>query len=173
MKTQKTKIGKQLKSNSIKISKKVITVKNFQDDRPEVKKLLLNMKRSLPALEQLLREASSHWGFEDPIYRFYHGSFKVYDVQSTTLTIVAKLQSLMPERSLNDAFQAILIQGTGKQFCLEDNQRWLERTRPILEAFFHARFFLEMAIKYAKELKFSPNILESGWATLLYLYNLR
>ena len=34
-------------------------------------------------------------------------------------------------------------------FTLDDNARWSAATRPILEAFFHARFFLEMAVRYA------------------------
>ena len=51
--------------------------------------------------------------------------------------------------------------------------QWLAVTRPILEAFFHALYFLEMAVKYGKELKYPPNRLPSGWASLLYLYNLR
>lgn len=174
MKNQKKiKIEKKLKANSKQISGKENFFKNLKDDRPEVKKLFHNLKRYLPELDQLLQDASNHWGFEDPIYRFYHGSFKVFDLQSMTLTIVAQLQSLMPDRPLNGSFQVIFKQGTGKKFCLEDNQRWLERTRPIVEAFFHARFFLEMAVKYAKELKFPSNLLESGWAAFLYLYNLR
>ena len=43
----------------------------------------------------------------------------------------------------------------------------------MIEAFFHARFFLEMAVKYGKELEFPPQMLPSGWAAFLYLFNLR
>lgn len=42
------------------------------DDRPEVHALLVSLKASLPKLEKLLDECSDHWGYEDPIYRFYH-----------------------------------------------------------------------------------------------------
>ena len=52
------------------------------------------------------------------------------------------------------------------------NTIWNHHTRPILEAFFHARFFLEMAVRYA-DLPVPPNPLPSGWAALLYLYELR
>ena len=45
--------------------------------------------------------------------------------------------------------------------------------RRIAEAFFHAHYFLEMLVKYGNELKFPPNMLPSGWAAVLYLYNLR
>jgi len=48
------------------------------------------------------------------------------------------------------------------------------RLRPLwlLEAFFHARYFLEMAIRYA-DLSDPPRPLPSGYAALLYLYGLR
>jgi hypothetical protein len=42
----------------------------------------------------------------------------------------------------------------------------------IIEAFFHARFFLEMAVRYAP-LEAPPNPLPSGYAALLHLYGLR
>jgi len=147
--------------------------KENEDDRPEVKDLFRNLKASLPELEKLLETSSSHWGYEDPVYRFYHQSFKVYYLQETTLEIVSKLKALAPERPLNDWFLGIVAEGTGKTFSFEDNKDWLRITRPILEAFFHARYFLEMAVKYGKELEFPPTLLPSGWAALLYLYSLR
>ena len=56
--------------------------------------------------------------------------------------------------------------GTGKAFKMEeDNERWLEVTRPILAAFFHARFFLEMAVRYT-DLDAPPSPLPSGYAAL-------
>ena len=42
------------------------------------KRLLANIKTKLPELETLLEEVSSHWVYEDSVYRFYHHSFKVY-----------------------------------------------------------------------------------------------
>src|SRR5712691_10025564 len=143
------------------------------DDRPEVQRLLANLRASLPAFEKLLRDCQSAWGYEDPVYRLYHHSFKVYSLQETTAAIVAALQSLAPERTLNESFMAIVRDGTGKTFEREHNRRWLEVTRPIAEAFFHARYFLEMAVRYGKQLKHPPRQLPSGWAAFLYLYNLR
>jgi len=143
------------------------------DDREEVRSLLNNLRATLPELERLHQAASDHWGYEDPIYRFYHQSFKVFDVQTTTQQIVVALQSLAPERNLNREFSDIIREGTGKVFSLEDNANWPAVTRPIVEAFFHARFFLEMAIRYGRELEAPPCALPSGWAALLYLYNLR
>ena len=143
------------------------------DDREEVQQLFANLRASLPELKKLLRACASHWGYEDGIYRFYHHSFKVYSLQETTSAIVAALQSLASERNLNESFMAIVRDGTGKTFEREHNRRWLEVTRPIVEAFFHAHYFLEMAVRYGKQLKHPPRQLPSGWAAFLYLFNLR
>jgi len=143
------------------------------DDRQEVQQLFANLRASLPELEKLLRDCESHGGYDDGIYRFYHHSFKVYSLQEMTSATVAALQSLAPERTLNESFMAIVRDGTGKTFEREHNRRWLEVTRPIVEAFFHARYFLEMAARYGKQLKHPPRQLPSGWAAFLYLYNLR
>jgi hypothetical protein len=124
-------------------------------------------------LEVLLERSSSHWTYEDGVYRFYHQSFKVYGLQQTTLAITSALQALAPDRKLNDWFTAISRAGTGKVFKLDDNGDWLNVTRPIVEAFFHARFFLEMAVRYGRTLNTPPTMLPSGWAAFLYLYNLR
>jgi hypothetical protein len=51
---------------------------------------------------------------------------------------------------LNAWFRTIVDEGTGKAFEPEHNQRWLEVTRPIVEAFFHAGYFLEMAVRHGK-----------------------
>ena len=83
-------------------------------------------------------------GLRGCIYRFYHQSFKVFRLQESTTAIVEALQSLMPHLPLNEWFMDIVTQGTGKEFDMEMNERWTEATRPIVEAFFHARFFLEM-----------------------------
>jgi len=134
--------------------------------------LLRNLRRDKAALAKLLQENSDHWGYEDSIYRFYHQSFKVYGLQHQTQSIVDSLQALAPDRPLNRWFLEIIRSGTGKAFKIEDNARWTEVTRPILEAFFHARFFLEMAVRYA-DLDAPPQSLPSGYAALLYLFGLR
>jgi len=134
--------------------------------------LLLALRRDRPELEKLLRECGDHWGYEDPVYRFYHQSFKVYGLQQRCQAIVDRLQALAPDRPLHPWFVEIVRAGTGKAFEMEDNERWTEVTRPILEAFFHARFFLEMAVRYA-DLDAPPRSLPSGYAALLYLFGLR
>ncbi len=136
-------------------------------------RLLQAIQDRLPALEALLEQATSHWGYEDPVYRFYHQSFKAYSLQSATQRIVEALADLAPERQLNRWFMEIVSEGTGKEFTMDVNQRWTAETRPILEAFFHARFFLEMACKYGRGLESAPTMLPSGWAALLYLFDER
>jgi hypothetical protein len=144
------------------------------DDTPKVKELLTNLQKELGGLEALLEQCNDHWSYEDGVYRFYHGSLKVFGrLQPKTLRVVEALQSLLPETPMNEWFLEIVRQGTGKEFKREDNDNWLAVTRPIVEAFFHARFFLEMAVKYGRELEFPPRAMPSGWAALLYLYNLR
>ena len=134
--------------------------------------LLRNLDLHVGELTALLANSSSHWGFEDPIYRFYHQSFKVFALQQQTQAIVALLRTLVPDRSLSLRFLAIIEAGTGSEFKPEHNANWDAVTRPIVEAFFHARFFLEMAVRYSK-LDRPPDPLPSEYAVLLCLYGLR
>ena len=134
--------------------------------------LLARMQAQHEALKALLDASSDHWGFEDPVYRFYHQSFKVFWLQQRTDTIVQRLSGLLPDRPLHPWFLEIVRQGTGKEFATSDNDRWTLVTRPIVEAFFHARFFLEMAVRYGM-LEGPPPPLPSGYAALLHLYQLR
>lgn len=144
------------------------------DDRPAVVALLANIKRDQAALDDLIEHTASHWGYEDPIYRFWHQSMKIYAIQATTLRLVDALRAVSPDdRALDALFEQIIRDGTGSTFSLEDNARWLEVTRPLLEAFFHARFMVEMAARYGSELNEPPALLPSGWAALLHLYGLR
>jgi hypothetical protein len=135
--------------------------------------LLSNIKRHLPKLEELLAQVESHWGIEDGFYRFYHQSFKVYPVQQATEGICGALQNLMPDRPFNQWFDKIVAEGTEVEFEISHNQDRLQHTRPILEAFFHAHFFLKMAVKYGRELQSVPDRMPSGWAAVLYLFDLR
>ena len=146
---------------------------NEDQRRTDEVKLLAAIKTALPRLEQLWQRTNDHWGYEDPVYRFYHQSFKVYQLQPVIGEIVQALQSLAPHLPLNPWFAQIVAEGTAGEFSMEVNQRWLEDTRPIVEAFFHARYFLEMVCKYGQELEEPPNSLPSGWAAVLYLYGLR
>jgi hypothetical protein len=136
-------------------------------------RLLENLRAEKQSLEQLLASCNDHWGYEDPIYRFYHQSFKVFFLQESTKSIVSALRSLLPEQPINEWFEKIINDGLGQNFTDQTNGNWLAEVRPVLEAFFHAKYFLEMAVRYAEEFEEPPTTLPSGWASLLYLYGLR
>ena len=123
------------------------------DEREEVQLLFNNLKKDLPNLTKLFDKYCDLW-YEDSVYRFYHQSYKVYNIQTATREIVAALENLLPGYKLNEYFLLIINDGTDKEFQHEDNLKWLEVTRPVLEAFFHTRYFLEMAIKYGNELDY-------------------
>ena len=159
-------------------------------------RLLHNIKKDMPELEELLVKADAHWGLEDSFYRYYHHSFKVYRIQDDTQKIVEALRGLSPwgewnwpssgflnkpdvselldRPRLHSLFEEIIKDGaSGVQFKLAHNVVWSKKCRLFLEAFFHARQFLHLAVKYGKELKKAPELLPSGWAALLTLYGIR
>ena len=151
---------------------KPIRLEQAEKDKNE-SLLLASITARFPELEALFESVNQKWVYEDLMYRFYHQSFKVYGLQLHTSNMVEVLRSLAPHLPMNRWFEDIVKNGTGKVFRDEDNANWQNATRPILEAFFHARYFLEMICKYGKQLTEPPRIMPSGWASVLYLYNLR
>jgi hypothetical protein len=147
----------------------------MHDSLQKDNELLANIQARSSELAELLDEVSSHSVYEDLVYRFYHQSFKVYWLQTETERIVTVLRSLAPsESTFSPMFEEIYQAGaSGEPFEIEHNQQWTAHTRVFLEAFFHAKYFLEMAVKYGKELQSAPTMLPSGWAALLCLYDLR
>lgn len=143
------------------------------DEREEVQRLFANLKKAESDLAEALKICSAEHQYADGVYRFYHQSFKVFSLQNSTLEIVQHLRQLAPNRPLNPWFEQIITEGTTNEMSARTNERWIEATRPILEAFFHAKFMLEMAVQSARELSAPPLLLRSSWAALLYLYQLR
>ncbi|MEZ6131802.1 MAG: hypothetical protein R3C59_24345 [Planctomycetaceae bacterium] len=90
-----------------------------------------------------------------------------------TKAIMTQLRDLQPDCQLNPWFLEIVADGTERKFSDSTNDNWLTETRPILEAFFHAKYFLEMLCRYESEIKEPLQMLPSGWASVLYLYELR
>lgn len=141
--------------------------------------LLAKLKSKLPELEKLLEKVNSEWNYEDGLYRFYHHSFKVFRLQELTIEMVEAFRQLHPKGvygKLNEDFMQIYSEGTHMTFTLADNDRWHHVTRPIVEAFLHSKYFLEMAVKSGKELAKeteAPTLLPSGWAAFLYLFDMR
>lgn len=95
----------------------------------------------------------------------------MFSAQDTTLKFVTALQALMPDRPLNTWFQQIVTDGTGHVFAIEDNDRWLEIARPVLEARFHSRFMVKMAVVAAQELDEPPRVCypTTGQPSCIYL----
>lgn len=144
----------------------------------QCEQLILALSDNKERLEDLAKRVNGHWGCSDGIYRFYHYSFKVYRLQSYTTEIVSLLREMVPDAKLNSLFTEILEAGTGKQWEESHNKEWSKHTRPIVEAFLHARFFLNIAVTFAGQFLEDgkpnpPQLLPSDWATLLYFYNLR
>jgi hypothetical protein len=109
------------------------------------------------------------------VYRFWHHSFKVYWLQEHTLAIVALSEEMTPDGSpgLDKWFKKIVRDGIGHEFAFEHNEQWLRIPRHIVEAYFHARWFLDVAIRYGEKDDDAARGLESGWAALLELYGIR
>ena len=147
--------------------------------------LLRNIQLRLHSLKELLGKLDEHWGGEDGIYRFYHHSFKVYALQGYTEKVVQEMRNCDPRshgekkyysqvgREFAPLFEDIIKAGTGIKFHHDHNHDWTKHTRPIIEAFFHAHHVLTMMVKYGEELDDAPQMLPSGWATVLYMYGLR
>ena len=114
----------------------------LQEQLRKDQQLLDTIKAHLPALDQLVEMLE--YDYEDRMYRFYYQSFKVYDLQSFTTQALDVLQQIAHaiDRPLSPWFTEITAQGLGVHFVMEHNQHWLEKTRPILEAFFHAKTML-------------------------------
>lgn len=135
--------------------------------------LLEAIKSALPSLTDLLQQMQDE--YEDRVYRFYHQSYKVYFLQECTTQAVRILKEIgvAVNGDLNEWFETIAEQGTNIEFETSHNKNWLLHTRPIIEAFLHAKYFVEMMVKYGGELETAPPILPSGWAAILELYGQR
>lgn len=147
----------------------------------KLQKFVDSLRLHLTALTELHERVSAHWTYHDLVYRFYHGSFKVFWLNEHTKEIVAALQAVSPDTKLDKFFMAIYDDAMSRQFvqsrdpAIDTNSNWLREARPVLEAFFHAKYFLDMAVLHGKEMT-DENLrksMPSGWAGLLSLYNLR
>jgi hypothetical protein len=143
--------------------------KQLQSDQA----LLNAIQANLPGLEHLLVPFQAM--YEDGIYRFYHDSFKVYQLQAYTLKAVEIFKGIAnaTDRHLCEWFEQIVAAGTGLVWEPEHNHSWTLHGRPIVEAFLHAKYFLEMMIKYGRGMTDAPSMLRTGWAAILRLYNQR
>lgn len=145
------------------------------DNITKANELISNIRSRHDELSSLLENVSDKWGYDDSIYRFYSQSFKVYKVQAMTQQIVEMLRSLAPEGTTFNSFFVEIIQtgASGKKFDSTQNEQWTQHTRPIVEAFFHARYFLEAAVKNVKYMDATSMTQPPGrMAALFALFNL-
>lgn len=135
--------------------------------------LLANAKARLAEIEALL--AGFERAEEDAVYRYYHRSLKVFWQQSAVRRARELLRDLAPEgRSLDGDFKRICHEALDHEFEMSrTNTNWGAETRPILEAFWHCKYFLAQLNRYARELDEPVDMLPEGWAAVLELYGLR
>ena len=146
--------------------------------RKDVARLEQSLLRSLKArrkrLEGLLAETEATWGIEDGFYRFYHQSMKVGNLSGLTAEIVRELRALLPERGLHPWFVQIVAEGARAAAELPATETaWVTQMRPVVEAGFHAHFFLKLACRYGRKLRTPPAAFPAGWGAILYLFQLR
>jgi hypothetical protein len=135
--------------------------------------LLANIKANLPEVEKLL--ASFHVEEEDGVYRFYHQSFKAFHLQPFVRRARDLFTRIAPDSApLNEWFATICEGALDHEFVSgRTNANWMGETRPLLESFWHCKYFLEQMLRYGRELEAAPHMLPSGWAAILCLYDLR
>jgi hypothetical protein len=136
--------------------------------------LLDRIKARLPDREELADQINGRGGEEDLVYRFYHQSFKVFILQGIVKKAFKLIEEIGGEKDPpNEWYSRIVKEGTERGFESKTNDEWLAQTRPILEAFWHTKYFVTMMVKYGTKLESAPNVLPSGWAAVLYLFELR
>src|SRR5688572_2553392 len=136
-------------------------------------RLLVNINEHRADIERLLAVYKK----EEPdlVYRFYHQSYKVFIMVELTRQVVNLFHRLAPDSAkLNDWYALITTEALSKEFDPDKtNSIWLAETLPVLQGYWHSKYFLEQMLVAAEELDEAPEILPSGWAAVLYLYNLR
>ena len=136
--------------------------------------LLAAIKDRLPDLEPLLEHFRSIE--EDAVYRYYHQSFKVFFfLQPLIERARALFEEIAPTDAPPDAwFAAICEDALEHSFEMaRTNANWESEARPILEAFWHCKYFLEQMVASGRELDEAPEVLPFGWAAVLCLYRQR
>ena len=148
--------------------------RNPEKQDAHMEALLGRIRERLPQIEELLVEIADDWGEEDGVYGFYDQSFKVFGLQQVTKKAFKLIEEIGGETDPLDGWYCQIVkEGTEGDFRDDTNAHWLSQTRPILEAFWHTKYFLAMMAKYGKELQSAPRALPSGWASVLCLFSLR
>jgi hypothetical protein len=108
--------------------------------------LFVRIKTRLQELEELARDLEE--AVEDGIYRFYHGSNKVFFLQSPVKAAFSLIKEIGGEDDPpNFEYARIVEAGTAHQFSETTNANWEAETKPILEAFWHTKYFIKQATR--------------------------
>lgn len=138
-----------------------------------VQKIIDDLHNNKTEIMDLYRKVSDEWSYDDGLYRYYHQSFKVFQLQSLTVAMKDLFEKIvLTKLGLNMLYYEIFYKGTGFSFDLSFNDNWHKHAGPIVEAFLHSKFFLEMIVK-TLEVTTVPSILPSHLAAVLELYNSR
>jgi hypothetical protein len=137
--------------------------------------MLQRIKTRLPDIDAWLESRADKWCEEDGVYRFYHQSYKVFDrLQDITREGFALITDIGGEADPPcEWYSQIVREGIEHEMDEKTNDQWLQQTRPILEAFWHTKYFFSMMSKYGHLLDTAPTCMPSGWAAVLYLFELR
>jgi hypothetical protein len=101
--------------------------------------LFLRIKARLPKLEEVARDLEE--AEEDGIYRFYHGSNKVFFLQDPVKAACTLIKEIGGEDDPpNFEYARIVEAGTAQQFSETTNETWEAETKPILDAFWHTKY---------------------------------
>jgi hypothetical protein len=143
-----------------------------------IQKLFASIKENKDVIHKLY-EANCGHVYEDRIYRFYHYSFKVFYLQDSISDIVQFLEKINPrpidcEHRFNKWFSDI-VEGAKKEgeFKMSYNKNFPSHARPIVEASFHCKYFVDMLGSIATKDESPDGMISSAFAAVLELYNLR
>jgi hypothetical protein len=152
--------------------KKMLGIIRSKTHHERINTLFHRIKARLPELEDIaatLEEAE-----EDGVYRLYHGSYKVFDLQDPVEEAFKLIKEIGGEPDPpNFEFARIVEAGTKVQFSATTNENWEAETKPILEAFWHTKYFIKMMVKYTKDFEKVEMPMQPGMAAVLYLFELR
>ena len=125
----------------------------------KIDRLLAETKAKIIEIENLKIRFDAYE--EDFVYRFYHQSFKLFYVKDLIRDARNLFEKIAPHGTeLNPWFTHIVNDGIEKEFELEKtNPNWLSETRPILEAYWHTRYFVNQLARFGRELDKCPQLL--------------
>jgi hypothetical protein len=135
--------------------------------------LFVRIKARLSDLEAMAEKLEAVE--ENGVYRFYHGSFKVFNMQEPIKEAFKLIEEIGGVDDPPHLEYALLVKaGTENDFAGDrTNANWDAETKPILEAFWHTKYFIKMMVKYGKKLEKVEPPLDYGMAAVLYLFELR